>query len=133
MTVLSLMGCILAFLAYTACVDIRGVEDGMRLWIARTLVEAGMAATLGGLGGMLLGYCLVVEPDGFRQVLRWQSRGRRRRRVSFVKKVKEVRQWLVACGRCLLKKNRRRERPADGVKPRLGNAANRERPGYSRM
>ena len=79
-TALGFLGCILALLGYAACIDTVSAEQGLRVWIAQTITEAGMVAVIGGVLGMAIGFCLERDSNGFADVLRMQSRARWRRR-----------------------------------------------------
>ena len=83
MNVLAVIGALVGLLLYAAMTDATTASFiGIRVWIAMTLVEAGVAATLGGLLGIGLGYSLISKPSGFADVLRMESRARRRGRKS---------------------------------------------------
>ena len=77
---LGVLGCILAFLGYALCADPSTAEQGLRVWIARTLTETVIATVVGGIFGMAIGYYLAGDSNGFADALRSQSLGRRRRR-----------------------------------------------------
>lgn len=77
----AVLGCLGGMLVYSAFVDTNTAESGLRVWVALTVTEAGMAAILGGLAGVLIGYAVVKDdPSAWDEALKLQSRGRRRRR-----------------------------------------------------